>query len=784
MNSRADEAIGVEAQPTAVSESRRRRSERGQVLPLAAIGLLATVLAVLATVNLSEAVHRKIRLQATADAAAYTAAAMEARTFNYIAFLNRAQIAHYNTATLVQSYITWVGSHVAVVGSSSDMIMSLTNLFSSCQDIACKHPSCFTPYGPQFPCNPICFICLAGYAYMATPALVSSYMAGMMAGVYQAAATLGHYIVEAMSIFNYQVMWKAQAWRAVLMNGQLLTGFRSYIEKNEPDENIFKGKRGTLATVFNSALNSYEYYQAFDGSAGVNPQAFAFLTALPKIFSGNLKVCPTSMGGRRVRSALGQADIDRPRKACRVMTNMVNASRYPRFVYNRSLGGAAQSFLPGGFGGLGVDMSLGKFGTTRFVSEVRDPEGGVVTSLLQPGGTDEFGVSLASHDYFGGTVSVTNFFDVRQQGFAIGDAIVAWSEAGRHGPHYLYRGDALAKLFEGTGIDLGAAGDLVNVLKGMQDKIAGMTEHVEELWTDTWKEMQEQAKKAAGVGGEDVDFLLRPDGAGMKPGQMAKIEAGLEKVEAAIQTGKMAVNLVKNAPQIAANYMKKKVMEKAKQMAQEFGQKIAKDLMKRVGQSLFGSGLSVAADIMAAMQLIGGLLSDIENNFTLEQDHGRWPGFAPYFKFRACPNRARDFCQPSTWIFLSQPYDRFVKPDGQLAPSQSVFSWSNGEFVANIDTTAAWDRNAFMFDGLNVLSRGRVYYHCRGGPWGEHPNFFNPCWRAQLAPIGQKLTAYFNRYAGDAMGLTELPMANQLQNLAMGAMGDMFAALVTSLVTH
>ncbi len=72
-----------------------RKHEEGQALVLAAICMLVLALCVVATINLSYATSEKIRLQNAADAAAYTSAADEARVLNFLAYTNRAMVAHY-----------------------------------------------------------------------------------------------------------------------------------------------------------------------------------------------------------------------------------------------------------------------------------------------------------------------------------------------------------------------------------------------------------------------------------------------------------------------------------------------------------------------------------------------------------------------------------------------------------------------------------------------------------------------------------------------------------------
>jgi hypothetical protein len=85
-----------------------RRSEEGQALLLAAIFGLVLMLCVLATVNLGRTVYDKVQLQAAADSAAYSQAALEARVMNFTAYTNRAMVVHYAAMMAATSYLTWL----------------------------------------------------------------------------------------------------------------------------------------------------------------------------------------------------------------------------------------------------------------------------------------------------------------------------------------------------------------------------------------------------------------------------------------------------------------------------------------------------------------------------------------------------------------------------------------------------------------------------------------------------------------------------------------------------
>jgi len=73
----------------------RPASSRGHVLALAAICLLIVTLAGAGTARLGLLVTEKLKLQDATDAAAWSIAAEEARVLNFLAYTNRAMVAHY-----------------------------------------------------------------------------------------------------------------------------------------------------------------------------------------------------------------------------------------------------------------------------------------------------------------------------------------------------------------------------------------------------------------------------------------------------------------------------------------------------------------------------------------------------------------------------------------------------------------------------------------------------------------------------------------------------------------
>ncbi|MFN0063998.1 MAG: pilus assembly protein TadG-related protein [Myxococcaceae bacterium] len=126
----------------------------------------------------------------------------------------------------------------------------------------------------------------------------------------------------------------------------------------------------------------------------------------------------------------------------------------------------------------------------------------------------------------------------------------------------------------------------------------------------------------------------------------------------------------------------------------------------------------------ARRRLLGpvALVVFVANVRAIEDGNHVWPGIAPFPHFQSgdpatrcglenadkdgVASREDDFQQPSVWISFERA--------------------SRHRLPLGLDRTNVG----------RVLSRAQAYYH-RPGAWEEPPNFFNPYWRARLAPLLQ-----------------------------------------------
>ena len=124
-----------------------------------------------------------------------------------------------------------------------------------------------------------------------------------------------------------------------------------------------------------------------------------------------------------------------------------------------------------------------------------------------------------------------------------------------------------------------------------------------------------------------------------------------------------------------------------------------------------------------------------------DTNNHKFEGIEPYVKFKPDSDPSIQFNQPSVYVALNKQPDKL---GGQAY--QQHFTITVGDRAEEIDTTIGKEPllNLPQFQGLNAWSRGMAYYHRPSFPdgssnWHEHPNFFNPFWRAKLAPIAEKV---------------------------------------------
>jgi len=82
------------------------KGQRGQIMMLGAMGVILVALMMLLTLNVGKAVYEKIRIQQLADSATFSSATLAARSFNFYAYTNRANIAGLVAAASAHGFMS------------------------------------------------------------------------------------------------------------------------------------------------------------------------------------------------------------------------------------------------------------------------------------------------------------------------------------------------------------------------------------------------------------------------------------------------------------------------------------------------------------------------------------------------------------------------------------------------------------------------------------------------------------------------------------------------------
>lgn len=139
---------------------------------------------------------------------------------------------------------------------------------------------------------------------------------------------------------------------------------------------------------------------------------------------------------------------------------------------------------------------------------------------------------------------------------------------------------------------------------------------------------------------------------------------------------------------------------------------------------------------------------------------GMWPGFVDY-DLGLLTNGPELFGQPKNFAIVQRDYtERKSNPDPWNIFARFRFAKSGPDNqIENLGLHVLSGGQNLDISKQTALSAGLTYYH-RMGHWKETPNFFNPYWRATLAPatidaagkgdVGKALDGADVKWAGDA----------------------------------
>ena len=102
--------------------------QRGQAMVLVAMFLVVLMLSVLVLFNTSQITRDKIKVQNAADAVAYSAAILEARHLNFVAYTNRAMIANEVAIGQTIGLVTWIQKWGVTFKFGSNLAKSLSGI--------------------------------------------------------------------------------------------------------------------------------------------------------------------------------------------------------------------------------------------------------------------------------------------------------------------------------------------------------------------------------------------------------------------------------------------------------------------------------------------------------------------------------------------------------------------------------------------------------------------------------------------------------------------------------
>ncbi len=729
-------------------------TQEGQSMIIGALMMLLLAFGTLMTLNIGKAVEEKIHAQNVSDSSAYTLAVMEAQAFNMISFNNRVHAAQNNAMMTMQTYTTLLLFVESLLGTIYDFAATIATIFF------------WVPYLGSF---------LVGLANL---------IGGILLGIrilYYGTATGDPKDYGLITLIGHikKVMWYAnygQYFASLLVGGLIwshiidlaVSPHASLWSDNDPSKryNSGSGWSGTIIQIITAGLNAYEYLKTFDKVAGgIPPIPAEFLDRtnglrkIPKV--SNRANWPTNNWANPYHEKGGKRTVEAKNRQ-KIMGEISNASRAETF--NTKRGFSFDLFI----------IEIAAKGQTKIISR-----NGQIDKIGAETNRFKYNVEPTNADGNGTIPDIREKYETHSR-YPWGD-VMASDQSFQLWVGLKFSIPFLSAVIGDLQIDLVDIGMGVYVLS---DAGGG------EYWR--WK----MPRQILGIwGSEKSNLSINPPANGhlRLPIELWVFVPGF--IKTAIRECRKGVFTLywhgcnisgdRTASSCGPNF---KEFHSACKNKGSCRRPIKKGCCKGLART--------------CCTLEANLRRKIANHEAICGDKAKYYyyGIGPYVKFNPIGDRAADFNQPSTWIMLNLPGEKVFQDD-----SGKSYVWNlNDSNKTSVNLTGSGSKDLrsepLMKDGktfsqsmalnifpagINVMSRARVYYH-RPGNWLEHPNFFNPFWRAQLAPIAQKLTSLLsqNLMVDSEMenqgGLNVGGFLGDLRNIGGGLLND----LVTRVISH
>ncbi len=709
-----------------------RETEAGQSLVIGAVSLLILALAVMVTIQLGWTIDQRIKVQNAADNAAYSAAAVVARSLNFIAFVNRTSVSHYVAMMAFQSISSYLTGVQTLMWMLADLMESLAAIFCYVQSAAAycdKVPI----YGVICLAIEMVFMALSKVCYYAAKAIyeILSNTWSLLNQVDKLMALA----VKAVGVLNNTVMFNvAQAIQKLtgsVLDANLLDNFQEKIIRETAGDNT--NKDGWVADTYKTMVGGLNgnlvgsYNSLFDEDS-------------PKI---------DKEGGSEANDK-DSDDSDMVQNAERLMVEVSNASRTGKGSYNQDMTWESDR----GFGG---DNSVAKFLGWIYVGSTR-----LVKHMDQQTFTEGMGKSSGPPD-------------------VAGNAQKAGAECKQAKDHCQPFADAAQ-----------TADENCNTAKTNCSTAQGQCSSDASCTKDPNCSACANATTVCGNKDTTCDDAATKEKQRDKECEPVKTKcpsdkAGADQTKSDVDNG----TATKSEANDTADANKKNYIFENKHETSDWsrgGALASAEYVKATAMAAISGGSGRMVGIQSFYKTDDDsksfhcrLANDSNSNndgyngddrhywitVTINPQVGecpayaytkdtkcygkdddnehKWYGIAPYYSFNPQPDKKETlFNQPDFWSLVNKsPKDARFPPELALGfTSDSQFKWNDYTSMqgitdegrtANLNGVGKINADGVL-PGLNAWARAMCYYH-RPGAWAEPPNLFNPFWKAKLSPL-------------------------------------------------